>query len=109
MGLRTKMSPVEIAMLLTNPPVNLIYHLTIAMALGVILSLTLTFRTRLGDSLTLRYVIVSAGLLAFRLIFLLIDGLIWFDLMEMNNIIASADRFLSLFALLAFTWLLDLP
>ena len=103
------MSPVEIAMLLTNPPVNLIYHLTIAMALGVILSLTLTYRARLGDSLTLRYVIVSAGLLAFRLIFLIIDGLIWFDLMEMNNMIASSDRFLTLFALLAFTWLLDLP
>jgi nitrogen-specific signal transduction histidine kinase len=103
------MSAVDIALLLTDPPGNLIYHFTLAMSLGVILSLALIYRTRLKENVIQRFVVVSAALLGFRLLLLFIDGLIWFDVMKMNNLIASADRFLSLFALLAFTWLLDLP
>ncbi|OGO16680.1 MAG: hypothetical protein A2Z14_01085 [Chloroflexi bacterium RBG_16_48_8] len=103
------MSLKEIAILLTDPPGNLIYHLTIAMALGVILSLALIYRTKLEGRFAQRWAMISGGLLAFQLIFLFIDGLIWFDLMKMNNRIATADRFVGLLALLAFTWLLDLP
>ncbi len=103
------MSSIEIAILLTDPPGNLIYHLTIAMALGVILSLSLVYRGRLKDSIAQRCMVISGTLLGFRLIFLFIDGLVWFDVMKMNNLIAATDRFVMLIALLAFTWLLDLP
>jgi signal transduction histidine kinase len=103
------MSSIDIALLLTDPPGNLSYHLTIAMALGVILSLALIYRTKLSDSIAQRCMVISGTLLAFRLIFLLIDGLIWFDVMKMNNFVAAMDRFVILLSLLAFTWLLDLP
>jgi signal transduction histidine kinase len=103
------MSPIEIATLLTEPPGNLIYHVAVAMTFGVILSLALIYRSRLKENLTQRFIVISGGLLACRFIFLFFDGLIFFDLMEMNNLIAAADRFVILLTLLAFTWLLDLP
>jgi signal transduction histidine kinase len=103
------MSSIEFAILLTDPPGNLIYHLSIAMAMGVILSLALIYRTKLKNTIAQRCIIISGAVLAFQLIFLFIDGLVLFDLMKMSNLIAATERFVILFALLAFTWILDLP
>jgi GAF domain-containing protein len=103
------MSSVEIAILLTDFPGNLIYHLTVAMALGVILSIAQAFKSRLDDSFSQRWMVLSGSLLAFHLIFLFIDAFVGFDLIKMNNLIATMDRFVSLIALIAFAWLLELP
>jgi len=103
------MSFLELATLLIEPPGSLIYHLSIAMTLVIILRLALIYKTRLEDKLAQWWTIVSGGLLGFQLLFLFIDGLTSFELMEMNNLIAAADRFISLLAVLAFAWLLDLP
>jgi C4-dicarboxylate-specific signal transduction histidine kinase len=103
------MSPTEIAILLADPPGNLIYHFAVAMALGVILSLALIYQSRLKNDLYQRIIMISGALLACRFILLFLDGLIFFDVIEINNPIAAADRFITLFTLLAFTWFLGLP
>lgn len=103
------MSLIEIATLLTDPPGSVMYHFSIAMTLGVILSLARIYQTRLENRYSQYWLIASSVLLALRLLFLFIDGLVWLDVMEINNRIATVDRFISLSAILAFTFLLDLP
>jgi nitrogen-specific signal transduction histidine kinase len=103
------MSLFEIVTLLTDPPGSLIYHLTVSMTLGVILSLALIYRSRLEDQFALRWIIASGGLLGIRLLLLLLDGLIWIDVIEINNMIATMDRVAGLVGLLVFIFLLNLP
>jgi len=99
----------EIITILTVPPGSLIYHLTISMTLGVILSLALIYRARLEDKFAGRWLIASGGLLAIRLLLLFIDGLIWLQVIEVNNLIATIDRIIGLVGILVFLFLLDLP
>jgi signal transduction histidine kinase len=103
------MSLAEMVALLTEPPGSLIYHINISMTLGVILSLALIYRSRLEDKLALRWIIVSGGLLAFRLLLLLLDGLVGINFIEITNFIATLDRVAGLAELLVFVFLLNLP
>jgi signal transduction histidine kinase len=103
------MSLAEIVTLLADPPGSLIYQLSMSMILGVILSLALTYRSRLEDKFAIQWIIAGGGLLGFRLLLFLLEGLITIDVIEVNNTIATLDRIVGLAGLLVFLFLLKLP
>jgi signal transduction histidine kinase len=99
----------EIANLLSVPPGNLVYHLTIAMALAVILSLAHVYKTRTALPTASAWILAAGTLLGLRLILLAFDGLGLWKNAEGGTLIPSFERFVSLSGLVAFLWLCKLP
>jgi signal transduction histidine kinase len=94
---------------LTEAPGSLIYHITLAMALGVLFSIAQVFRKNSSDPEATRWVFASGSLLALRLIILAVDGLAWMELFGGSTLLPTFDRFTSLAGILVFAWVYDLP
>lgn len=99
----------DTANLLSVPPGNLVYHLTIAMALAVILSLARVYRTKASPSPASDWMLAAGGLLALRLTLLAIDGLGLVKKTSGGTLLPTFERFVGLVGLLAFIWLCKLP
>ncbi len=99
----------DTANLLSVPPGNLVYHLTIAMALAVILSLAQVYRTRTALSSASTWILATGILLALRLILLAVDGLGLLKNSQSGTLVPAFERFVSLSGLMAFLWLCKLP
>jgi signal transduction histidine kinase len=94
---------------LTEAPGSLIYHITLAMSLGVLFSIAQVFRKNSSDPEAIRWVFASGSLLVLRLLILVVDGMAWIDVFSSNTLLPAFDRFASLAGLLVFTWVYELP
>jgi hypothetical protein len=103
------MSFTEAVTHLTEAPGSLIYHITLAMTLGVLFSIARVFRKNSSDPEATRWVFAGGSLLALRLIILAVDGLEWIDLYSSSTLLPTFDRFTSLAGILVFAWVYDLP
>jgi signal transduction histidine kinase len=106
---RLHMSFTEAVTQLTEAPGSLIYHITLAMSLGVLFSIARVFRKNSSDPEATRWVFASGSLLVLRLLILAVDGMAWIDVFSSNTLLPTFDRFASLAGLLVFTWVYELP
>ncbi len=99
----------EAAALLTAPPGSLVYHLVMAVTLGLLFSFARALRERVEAPLTIRWSLAAGGLLALRLVQMVAAGLAWLALIDGQLILPPLDRFASFLTPLVLSWSLLAP
>lgn len=94
---------------LTLAPGSLIYHITLAMTLGVLIHIARVFKRNSSDPEATRWLFAGGSLLILRSLIFLVDGLAWLDVVSINTLLPTFDRFTSLAGVLVFAWVLNLP
>jgi signal transduction histidine kinase len=94
---------------LAETPGSMVYHLTLAMSLIVLISIAQIIRKNTSHPEATRWVFAGVSLLVLRLLVLLVDGLRWKEVFTSGTLLPSFDRFASLTGILVFAWVLELP
>jgi signal transduction histidine kinase len=94
----------DAANLLTASPGSLVYHLTLAICLGLLFSLSRVLRLQVAGQAPLRWSVASGALLALRVAGMTLAGLAWLLVIDGNLILPPLDRFLSFTGLTILGW-----
>ena len=94
----------EAISLLTSPPGSLFYHLTLAMDLTLLFGIAHMFHVQSQNSLYNRWRIAAGGLLAARLMLMIVATMTWLLLVEGNLFLPPMDRFVSVAGIVVFFW-----
>lgn len=94
----------DAANLLIASPGSLVYHLTLAVCLALLFSLSRVLRLQVPGQAPLRWSVASGALLALRVAGMTLAGLAWLLLIDGNIILPPLDRFLSITGLTILGW-----
>ncbi len=89
---------------LIEPPGSLVYHLTLAVIVGLLAILAVSRRPKLGGEQVNPWGLAAATLLAVRIVLLLVALLGWLSLLQGMNLPLSLGRFASIIGVALLGW-----
>jgi signal transduction histidine kinase len=103
------MSFLAAALLLTEFPGSLIYHLILGMSLAVVLSIAQVYRTATQNLEAKRWFIAAGSLLIIRIIMMSISTLSWLDVIQGDVLVPMLDRLTSMMGISIIAWGFQIP